>query len=451
MLQPLHLRGHLSTRRSRGGRPRATIVAYHRSLLDAYATCGFTRIAQLPAVQPLSPPETMTPDVPPTRPPTSPQPSSPQLNWYQRRAAMAVGVTVVLLAVTVTALGLTRTSTEGTRRAATERRADVRPTASPQPLTATSKGTNGRATPASTPSSSHQPSTSAQPSTSTTAGSTSSPTGGAGGASAPGAPLNLGGTAFGASLDLANGGNFAQALSTQDRRFGGLDVVRVFYSGFPAPWSSKPQLAARDSVVSFKMPPAQVLSGSYDIRLLQWFRTAPRSANIYWTYWHEPENDPQLNPAQYRAAWQHISALSRQANNPRLRATLILMGYTVRPGSGRDWRDWYPGSATIDVMGWDVYNTGAKKDRYADPAALYGPVAAVSRSIGKPWAIGETGSQLIPGDTGSQRAAWLRQAAQYLDSAGALWAAYWDVDAKGGSFKLSDAPSIAAWRSAVSS
>ena len=374
--------------------------------------------------------------------------STPARHWYQRRAAIGTVAALAVLAAGVTAVGLSGAeSTVRTQRLADGTGPGIQHNgwggATPRASHPTVKATPGKPAPGKTGST---------PSAATTTGSASSPTGGAGGASVPGSSLSLGGgTAFGASLDLAGGGGFQQALAAQDRRFGGLDVVRVFYPGFPAPWSSRPELAGRNSVVSFKIPPASVLSGSYDSRLLQWFKTAPRTGNVFWTYWHEPENDAQLNKAQYRAAWQHISALSRQANNPRLHSTLILMGYTVRPGSGRDWHDWYPGSAAIDVMGWDVYNVGAKKGIYSDPANLYGPVAAVSRSVGKPWGIGETGSRLIPGDNGSQRAAWLRSAAQYLDSHGALWAAYWDVDAKGGSFKLSDAPSIAAWRAAVSS
>lgn len=394
----------------------------------------------------------MTPDFQNAgRSPRSPRPAA--RHWYQKRAAVTTSVAIAVFMVTASALGIARLAADRTQRFTTEPGSGTRSNgsaeASPRPAHTTSKGTTAPTAPTAGAS---EPPAPGQPSTSTTTGSASGRSGSAGGGSVPGASLSLGGrTAFGTSLDLANGGGFEQALSTQDRRFGDLGIVRVFYPGFPAPWNSKPQLATRSSIVSFKIAPVQVLSGSYDSRLLRWFQTAPRSANIYWTYWHEPENDSQLDPAQYRAAWQRISALSRQASNPRLRATLILMGYTVQRGSGRDWRDWYPGSADIDVMGWDVYNTGAKKDKYNDPATLFGSVAAVARSVGKPWGIGETGSRLIPGDNGSQRAAWLREAARYLDSAGALWAAYWDANGRGGSFKLTDAPSIAAWRAAVSS
>jgi len=292
---------------------------------------------------------------------------------------------------------------------------------------------------------------------STTAGGSSTSTTGSGtsggsalsGGSSPSTLLGSG-TAFGASLDLANGGGFSQALSQQDNRFGKLGIVRVFYQGLPASWASHPELATRPSIISFKMQPSAVLNGAYDSQLTAWFAAAPRTTDVFWSYWHEPENDHQLNLADYRAAWQHISALSRRASNPHLHATLILMGYTTHAGSGRDWHDYYSGSASIDVMGWDAYNTGSKNGKYTDPATLFDPVAAVSREAGKPWGIAETASRLVSTDGGTTgRADWLRAMSNYMASHNALFVAYWDVNASGGSFKLTDQPSINAWRAAV--
>jgi hypothetical protein len=321
--------------------------------------------------------------------------------------------------------------------------------------TSSSAASGGASSAGSTPSSSTAKGTKPTASATTSTGGSASQPGTSGGSGSVGGAGSAGsgskvpnsGTMFGASLDLANGGGFSQALAAQDSRFGKLGVVRVFYPGLPAAWASRPELANRTSVVSFKLNPADVLSGANDSRLLNWFNTAPRSAQVYWSYWHEPENDKQLNLAQYRAAWQHITALSRRANNPNLHATLILMGYTVHQGSGRDWHDYYPGSASVDVMGWDVYNTGAKKGKYTDPASLYGPVAAVARSVGKPWGIAETASKVV--DSTSARASWLRSTTSYLDGAGAQFVAYWDVNANGGSYKLTDQPGISAWRAAV--
>jgi hypothetical protein len=59
---------------------------------------------------------------------------------------------------------------------------------------------------------------------------------------------------------------------------------------------------------------------------------------------------------QFRQAWQRIAGLAMQANNARLRATLILMGWSVDSASGRNWRDYYPGRQYVDVLGWDLYN-----------------------------------------------------------------------------------------------
>jgi hypothetical protein len=255
-------------------------------------------------------------------------------------------------------------------------------------------------------------------------------------------------TKFGVSLDLAAGGGFSQNLKQQESRFGKLGVVRVFYPGLPASWSSRPELAQRSSVVSFKMDPNAVIRGTYDSRMRDWFKSAPRGVDVYWSYWHEPEND-KVNAATYRAAWKHLSALSRSASNPRLHATLILMGYTTHKGSHRNWRDWYAGSDSIDVLGFDAYNSGNKKSKYTDPSVLFDPLVAVAKEAGKPWGIAETGSKLLNGDTGPQRAAWLRGVESYLSANGAVFGAYWDVRASGGNFKLTDSASIAAWRQAV--
>ena len=320
--------------------------------------------------------------------------------------------------------------------------------------TSGSAASGGASSAGSTPSSSASKSAKPTASASTSKGGSASQPGTSGGSgsagSAGGSRVPNGSTMFGASLDLANGGGFSRALAEQDSRFGKMGVVRVFYPGFPATWASHPELANRTSVVSFKLNPADVLSGANDTRLLTWFSTAPRTAQVYWSYWHEPENDKQLNLSQYRAAWQHITALSRRADNPNLHATLILMGYTAHAGSGRDWHDYYPGSAAVDVMGWDAYNSGNKKGQYTDPATLFNPVAAVSRAAGKPWGIAETASKVIAPDGGAQgRADWLRASSSYLASNDAVFCAYWDVNASGGSYKLTDQPSISAWRAAV--
>jgi hypothetical protein len=205
------------------------------------------------------------------------------------------------------------------------------------------------------------------------------------------------------------------------------------------------------TVVSFKALPKDVLSGSLDGQLSSWFAGAPKDRPIFWTYFHEPEDDiarGSYTAADYRAAWQHLRALSLKANNPQLRSALILMNWSLFPQSGRNWKDYYPGASTIDVLGWDAYNLGGPKGRYDDAATVMGAVVAASKAAGKPWGIAELGSILISGDGGSGRAAWLKQMASYAQANGARWVTYFDAPV-GAEYRLVDAPSQQAWKSIV--
>jgi hypothetical protein len=257
------------------------------------------------------------------------------------------------------------------------------------------------------------------------------------------------GAAFNVEL---TGETYQQALARVDGYYDGLESVRVFYPGLPAPWPGKLDTSGRPMIVSFKASPADVVAGVHDARLDEWFRTAPRDQDIFWTYFHEPEDDVEggaFTAAVYRQAWQRLSGLARQAGNPRLRATLILMGWTVDPASGRDWRDFYPGRDAVDVVGWDVYNAAHRHGRYRPPAEMFARVIAASRSEGLPFGIAETGSGLVADDDGTGRAGWLRQLAEHLSEAGALFVDYFDLDwsGRGGvDYRLRDPASMSAWR-----
>jgi hypothetical protein len=259
------------------------------------------------------------------------------------------------------------------------------------------------------------------------------------------------GILFGSSLNLANGGgSFDSALASQDKKYGKLGIVRVFYPGFPASFASHPQLNTRPSIISFKVPAKDILSGAYDARFKAWFASAPKTTDVFWTYWHEPENDG-LNLADYRAAWARLARLSHTANNSHLHATLILMGWTLRENSGRNWRNYYAGNSSIDVLGFDIYNTGVKNTgTYKSADKLYSLAASVAKSVGKPWGLAETATLLARGDTtGSGQAAWLRSNTQFLIDNGASFASYFDTLMPGGDFRLTKALSIQAWSSAV--
>jgi len=258
-------------------------------------------------------------------------------------------------------------------------------------------------------------------------------------------------TLFGSSLDFTVGGGFSSWVEHVDYRFGTLPVVRAFNQAFPRSWSVADTVAGRTVVVSFKANPQQVVSGQLDRRLREWFASAPTTGEIYWTYFHEPEDNiarGQFTAEEFREAWKHIHGIAEEAGNDNQFATLILMGWTTNPSSRRDFADYYPGDEYVDVLGWDSYNFGHRQGRYSDPEELFERVIEVSEEAGKPWGIAETGSLLVDGDDGSGRAAWLSRVGAYLNDQGALWVTYFESNV-GEDFRLHDQASRDAWRELV--
>jgi hypothetical protein len=272
----------------------------------------------------------------------------------------------------------------------------------------------------------------------------------AGGTHAPVKAAPSSGTKFGATVWPKTGESLPKAVARESADYGQLGVLRGFATGLPKGWANYTTSTNGDLVASFKAAPRDVLAGKVDAPLRAWFASAPTDRNVYWSYYHEPEDNiakGEFTAADYRAAWVHLTALAR-STNPRLHSTLVLMAWSVDPASGRNWRDYYAGNSTIDVLGWDAYNLVANKGRYDTPDHVFGKSIAVSKSVGKPYGFAEFGSVIAAGDNGTGRGAWLRSAGSYLRSSGSLWAAYFDAPV-GGEFRFVDGPSAAAWRSVM--
>jgi ABC-type cobalt transport system substrate-binding protein len=237
-------------------------------------------------------------------------------------------------------------------------------------------------------------------------------------------------------------------LSQLTSDFGHLPVVRVYYPGLPAAnaWSSSGKAGANHSevVVSFKALPSAILSGADDAALSHFFDTAPTSHPVYYSYWHEPEDNieaAQFTLTAYKAAWAHVVALADAAHNPELHSTLILMAYDLDKSSGRDWKDYLPSGGIISTLGWDAYPAGAVADRnpqLTPPAVFMGPAVAASKSVGLPFGFAEFGVPDMPG-----RAAWLDEVGNYILHSGAVFGTLFQ------GADLADASSITAWRSMI--
>lgn len=253
---------------------------------------------------------------------------------------------------------------------------------------------------------------------------------------------------IGSSIGLNTGETWTQGLTRHDTTVGPLDIVRVFYPSAPDAWSgSKAAQCNRPVVVSFKYTPADINAGKYDAFLTSWFASLPKTSyKIWWSYYHEPEDNVEsgaFTAAQFRAAWRRVAGFARAASNPNLFNTLILMGYTVNPASGRNFADFYPGNDVVDVLGWDAYSAIGK---YDTPATVYGNLIAKSEAQGKPWAICETGAMKTSSDaTGSGHAGWVNSVRTFMGGEIPLFVCYWNqiIDAK--DYRLSTAPAQKAW------
>jgi hypothetical protein len=224
-------------------------------------------------------------------------------------------------------------------------------------------------------------------------------------------PIPSGGTLFGfwAGTDARGAATSARENYVRVRSYmGAPQVYRMFYGGLP-------QSSFRGSnadfgppvVVSFKAAPSEVLAGKHDAYLRAWFRSIPSTRKVWWSYWHEPEDDIEdgrFTAAQYRAAWEHILTLAPRRTT--LRATLILMGFSLLKKS-RHVNDYVPRG--LDVLAWDSYLTGTTKNF----DNVINRPKAVSQSYGLGFAIAETAVAKdcdLPGKTHAQTVAELSRA-----------------------------------------
>ncbi|HEY2550845.1 MAG TPA: hypothetical protein VGI64_09740 [Streptosporangiaceae bacterium] len=243
-------------------------------------------------------------------------------------------------------------------------------------------------------------------------------------------------------------------LVRDNREFGRMGIVRTYYPGLPAAsaWTTGLPAANHSAViVSFKALPSAILSGSDNAVLSHFFDSAPAGHPIYYSYYHEPEDNisaGEFTAAAYRHAWAHIVALARAASNPALHATLILKARDLLPGSRWNWKDYLPGGGIISTLGWDAYPVGSADNvnpQPTPPALFMGRAIAASKKAGLPFGIAEFGLSTPVG-----RAAWMKRVGSYLVRSGAVFATLYDGSSRIPALRMNDRASIAVWRSFVS-
>jgi len=244
-----------------------------------------------------------------------------------------------------------------------------------------------------------------------------------------------------------------EGLAQTTAQFGQMPIVRVYYPGLPAAnaWDGGVAGANHSAViVSFKALPTDILSGADDATLTHFFDTAPTGHPIYYSYYHEPEDniaDGQFTLADYKAAWARVVALADAARNPDLHSTLILMSWDLVKASGRDWKSYLPGGGIISTLGWDAYPVGSATNvnpQPTEPADFMGPCIAASESVGLPYGFAEFGLSTTTG-----RAAWMTEVGNYLMSSGALFATVFNGVAEYPTLQLTDQASQDVWKGFV--
>jgi FlgD Ig-like domain len=242
-------------------------------------------------------------------------------------------------------------------------------------------------------------------------------------------------------------------LAQTTAQFGRMPIVRVYYPGLPASNAWDGGLAGANHsavVVSFKTLPTDILSGADDATLTHFFDTAPTGHPIYYSYYHEPEDniaDGQFTLADYKAAWARVVALADAARNPDLHSTLILMSWDLVKASGRDWKSYLPGGGIISTLGWDAYPAGSATNvnpQPIPPADFMGPCITASNSVGLPYGFAEFGLSTATG-----RAAWMTEVGNYLMSSGALFASVFNGSAQYPTLQLTDRASQDVWKGFV--
>lgn len=273
-------------------------------------------------------------------------------------------------------------------------------------------------------------------------------------------------TLFGASFNPQTNAYYDELIGL----FGGMGVRRSFDGGkgvdpFLKTYQAQDIARGAASAYSFKYTPSEVIAGQHDAALRRFFQGIKDNHPVYWTYWHEPDDelykDKKFTPADYRAAWKHIRRIadSVKASRPNLEiyATLIIMEYSMRPDIAKSRpllgpNGMYPGDDVIDVFGVDVYNTNATKGEIVAPANKYEKVIRFAREHGKPWAIGEIGSCDVKGKPGG-RAKFLKDSIEYwiAQDYPPVYAAYFNHDwADVCDYRMDDDPAaLRVWRDAV--
>lgn len=215
--------------------------------------------------------------------------------------------------------------------------------------------------------------------------------------------------------------SYLDAVLFYDAELGGVPCFRTFSSGAIGTWTSGKVASIANNTNgtvhhSFKTFDTTAITA--------WMNGKPDNGlDAFLTYYHEPEDNFQGNPAAI-LDWQQKTSqlidLRDATGRTDIKCGPVLQSaWTLNPNSGRNyWRDWYVGPPiggytpsgyptdynVQDFYGWDPYNGGWNDNppSYVNPTSILDgtySIVGTARVHGQPLLIGEMGSPRIASDT----------------------------------------------------
>ena len=238
------------------------------------------------------------------------------------------------------------------------------------------------------------------------------------------------GTVFG-----VNAGNDANdAFAKRLGEFGRVPMARIYYpidklggSSYLFNMNKEGSAPEKRSQVSFKVLPANILSGSWDARITNYVQSIPADHEMLLTYWHEPNselNSGTFTSTQFKNAWYRISDLCVAAGVVGDGRVICAPNFTgPYPQAGVAWnRSWIP---TVGLMHagarltWDAYGNpyggGAYDAPYQLPSEPVNHCLTENTATGwTEWGITEFNTPRRNFDLNEvQRAQWIRDYVDY--------------------------------------
>ncbi len=218
------------------------------------------------------------------------------------------------------------------------------------------------------------------------------------------------------------------------------DMQRAMAEGRRVHLSVRPAGSAGLLVPWRELADAQPGSAVYEDFVAWVDRMVALPTGSYVTLNHEPETrDSAANGTaeDFKAMWQRWNELLDERGGEHLKTVWVLTGGAF---GGPVADEWYPGDASVDIVGVDPYNwyrcQGTQRE-WVEFEDLVAPALAFAERHGKPLAVAETASVEDLAQPG-RKAEWIRNAAAYLADPGVAakfeYVSWFNVTAPGGTY-----------------